>query len=367
MKLRCATVLALALLAVRTAAAQTQAPPDKNIGFTLDGLLRQEWTRDILDPAPALTTQDQKRTRGRLRPRLELGGETFRLGVGGDFNYSSDKNDEPPPALIRDNYRSRDARLDLAFARIRPMHWLRLEGGRFEMPLAFTEMIWDRDLRPQGAAAALELRDVGTTLQQVNLTVLGARGSHVFEDDKTNMVVIAAEGVFSSGQSSRLHLMGAYLKFTGLRELEPKIRRQNTRVAGVILGDYRVVDLVGRYGWNGKLPVQLVADYCWNTAADQLNHGLWLATVIGSLQTTRLRGEYTYAKVDRDATVAAYGTDDFFWTTGWEGHRVDLGRRASRKASVHAIGQLQKFKDSARPEERDRWVKRLRLETRVSF
>jgi Putative porin len=357
---------ALVVLLVGARSSQAQgAGPDQNIGFHLDGLFRQEWTRDILNTD--LTTHDEHRTRGRLRPRLELGGDTFRLGVGGDFNYSSDENDEPKPALIRDNYRSRDARVDLAFARIRPTHWVRLEGGRFEMPLAFTEMIWDRDLRPQGGAAALELHDLGATLQQVNLTVLGARGSHVFDDDHTNMVVVAAEGVFSSGPSSRLHLMGAFLKFTRVRDLETMIRRQNTRVGGVILNDYRIVDLVARYGWNGSVPVQLVADYCWNTALDQLNHGLWLAAALGSLQKMRVRGEYTYAKVDRDATVAAYATDDFFWSTGWEGHRVDLGSPAGKKASTHAIAQLQKFKDGPRPEDRDHWVKRLRLELRFNF
>jgi hypothetical protein len=31
------------------------------------------------------------------------------------------------------------------------------------------------------------------------------------------------------------------------------------------------------------------------------------------------------------------------------------------------VGQLQKFKDSPRPEERDHWVKRLRLEARINF
>jgi hypothetical protein len=87
----------------------------------------------------------------------------------------------------------------------------------------------------------------------------------------------------------------------------------------------------------------------------------------GSVQTSLVRAEYTYAQVDKDATLAAYATDDFFWSTGWKGHRVDLGSRITDKSSFHAVGQLQKFEDSPRVEERDHWVKRLRLEMRFSY
>ena len=90
---------------------------------------------------------------------IASGAHPDRLGVGGDFNYSSDENTEPPPLLLRDNYDSRSARVDLAFARVEPVRWLRIEGGRFEMPVRLTEMIWDRDLRPQGAALTLAHRD----------------------------------------------------------------------------------------------------------------------------------------------------------------------------------------------------------------
>ena len=81
------------------------------------------------------------------------------------------------------------------------------------------------------------------------------------------------------------------------------------------------------------MPVQLVADYCWNTAAERGNQGLWLAAVLGSTDVSRARLEYTYAKVDKDATVAAFNADDFFWGTGWEGHRGDLGTSRTARAA----------------------------------
>jgi hypothetical protein len=142
------------------------------------------------------------------------------------------------------------------------------------------------------------------------------------------------------------------------------IRRQNTRVAGQFAFDYKVVDLVARLRFTGRIPVQLVGDFCWNTDVDADRQGIWAAAALGSLQRTRVRAEYTFASVDKDATLAAYPTDDFFWETGWSGHRVDLGVRLVDGLSLHGVGQLERFKDSPRPEERDHWNKRIRAELR---
>ena len=134
---------------------------------------------------------------------------------------------------------------------------------------------------------------------------------------------------------------------------------------GAIVNDYDVVDAIVRFRKDGSFPIQIVADGCLNTAVDDRNRGLWLALVAGSTLTSRVRAEYVYAFVDPDATLGAYPTDDFFWTTGWQGHKADLGFGIGSHVALHAIGQLQRFKDSPRVEERDNWVRRLRLEVRL--
>lgn len=300
------------------------------------------------------------------------------LGVGGDLNYSQDKNYVPATqAIIRDNYRSRDARVDLAFARWQIGSGARLEGGRFEMPVALTEMLWDRDLRPQGGALTLETHDEGGR-PRLGLTLLAARGSHVFDDDGVGMLLASGAGFFGAGEQGRVELRGSFVKFTSVDKLETRIRRQNSRLGGLVFQDYDVLDAIVRYRRGGGVPLQLVADFCWNLGADPTaraageaprrnNQGLWLAALLGSTRSTRLRLEYTFARVDKDATLAAYATDDFFWSTGWLGHRGDLGVKVTEHVAFHVIGQLQRFKDSARIEERDHWVKRYRSEIRVSY
>ena len=113
--------------------------------------------------------------------------------------------------------------------------------------------------------------------------------------------------------------------------------------------------------------MQLVFDYCWNNAVDAENKGLWFAAVLGAIGVSPARLEYTYAKVDKDATLAAYNSDDFFWGTGWEGHRGDLGVSTRKNNSIHGIAQWQRFKDSPDPLVRDEWVTRYRLEWRTRF
>jgi hypothetical protein len=362
----------LAVLAVAAlAAAQGSAPvyqqqQKQSFRFAGDTLGRYEWTRDI-PTAEGLVNEDRYFLQA--RPRVELSLGPIELGVGGAFNYSDEENDVPPPGeislpLVRDNYRSHDARLDLAWGKV-TLGPVVAQGGRFLMPIPFTEMIWDRDLRPQGGAVALDFSSQGST-SRFALHGIYATGSHVFEDESV-MYGGGVELSLASGQDASLQLVGSYLQFEELNELEPAIRRQNTRVAGLIVNDYRVVDLIVRLRRGGQLPMQLIGNYCWNTALDENNRGLWLAAVLGDLGTSRARAEYTYAKIDQDATVAAFNSDDFFWGTGWEGHRADLGTGTVKSSSIHGIAQWQRFKDSPDPAIREQWVTRYRLEWRTSF
>jgi hypothetical protein len=355
------------LLASAGSAQDATYQKEKTFRFTLDALARQEWTQDIF--VSATSTRNENRWRLQARPGLEARLGSFRLGVGAELNHSEDRNYETAtgaaPTIIRDNYKSRDARLDLAFAEY-DGSWLRVQGGRFEMPVGLTEMIWDRDLRPQGGAVTLSVRERGA-LRRAGLTAFWARGSHVFDDDESTLAMVSGSVVLRAGESASLELIASFLDFSDFQAMVPAIRRQNTRVSGVQVLDYDVVDFVGRLRDGGRLPYQLVAEYARNTAVDADNEGLWLAVVLGSLQDSIVRADYTYADVDKDATLAAYGADDFFWQTGWKGHRGELGVKLLDRLTAHAIGHWVRFTASPRPEERDHVLRRFRVELRFRY
>ena len=365
------------LLAIAPAAPAQDAPDvyqsEKPWKFEADGFFRQEWTDEI-------TFIEKSRQLGRLRPRLEFGlfGKVF-LGAGGDFLYGSQENTVPPAPLatlplLRDNYDSRDARLDLAYARAE-LGPLRLGGGRFIMPLRFTEMVWDRDLRPQGGFVGLEVKDIGP-FKRLAVTGIGARGSHVFPqegafdfEDRETVWMGSASAALGLAEGTTLEVAGSYLTWSDLEHVDPRLRRQNRRVApgGPLALEYDVVDVTARYLREGNFQLQLVADYCWNTALDDDNTGLWLAAVLGSTSTAHGSLEYTYAKVDADATLAAFAGDDFLWETGWEGHRGDLGFRLQDHWAIHGIAQWQRFKDAPVVGDRDKWLDRFRVELRLRY
>jgi hypothetical protein len=368
----------LLLLAVAATAGAQQAAPvyqsqKSATGFHLEGLTRQEWT----DEETFLSTN---RRLLRLKPRVDFSSKWFQLGLGADFTYGSDHNLDVPAGmatlpLLRDNYDSRDLRLDLAFVRLIPVKFVSAEGGRFPMPVRFTEMIWDHDLRAQGGSATLDLGAIGP-IKKLAFTGVYARGSHILPEegffqyqfqDRDTVWIGSGTMTFSAGAQDRIELLGSILKFEDLQFVDPRLRRQNTRVNGSLAVPYEVLDFVARYHGQGKFSTTLAADYCWNRAVSSANRGVWLALLLGSTDTARGSFEYTFAKVDKDATLAAYTTDDFIWGTGWAGHRADLGIRMSDRASSHLVGQLQRFKDSPNVAERDTYVKRLRAEVRISY
>jgi len=361
-KLLCLVVLGGGLGAAPAAAQAPVYQRESPVGLKVDGFYRREWTNNLF------SGDDQKRWRFQLRPRLEIHAGALELGVGGDFNHSDSDNTKPPEGettlrLQRDNFASRNARLDLAFGRLEPFSWLRLSGGRLAMPLLLTEMIWDRDVRVQGGEIALRARDRGG-FGELGVAGLASRGGHVFDDTGVNTVMVA--GFLQRG---RLDLQASFIRFTDLEGMDPSLIRQNSRspTGGYLYDRYDVIDLVARLHRDEGASTELVVDYAWNRAAETDNRGVWLRLRLGSITLARGLLEYTYADVDRDATLAAYATDDFIWSTGWQGHRGELAVRATDNSSVHLTAQWQRFKASPIPEERDHWVQRYRIDLRIAY
>lgn len=340
-------------------------------------MVRHEWNDGFFskpDPVPA------SRTRFQFRPRFEVETRTLLMGLGADVNYSRDNNLKPkditpPLALIRDNYDSRSIRLDLAYLGVNLSSAIKITGGRMIMPLRLTEMIWDKDLRIQGGSVVWTLHQGTTSEPTARIAGIYSRGSHVFVDSADPKGSSLGEGVtlmggsldLGFGSSKRVGVVGSYLVFNKLDHLERMIRRQNTRVDGLLTREYEVIDVTLRFRTDSPFPIQVALDGARNRKAQDQKDGFWAALVLGSLQDMRFRGEYTYAKVDRDVTVAAYAGDDFFWGTGWLGHRAEIAFAQSPKSSFHVIGQIQRFKDSSNVEERTNWMKRLRVEARRTF
>ena len=345
--------------AARTQSPDYFAPQPFALRWSADLELRQEWTE------PFGLKDEENRQRARLLTGVDGEFRWLRFGLTGDFVYSSDDNvaelGQPGYRSQRDNYRSRDARVDQAYVSAAPARWLRLDAGRFRMPIGFTGLIWDTDLRAQGAALSLAASDLGR-MSRLGLTLLGSRGSHVFDDNQTTTWAVATDAELELGERTSLGVMGAFVTWQDAYDVEDPLWRQNTSRNDDFLYDYDVIDVVARLHREGSIEAELVADFCRNLAAEKGHTGIWLALVLDGAVRGWPRLEYVYAWVDRDATLGAYPADDYLWTTGWEGHELKLDVRVGSHVVLRAAGLVSRYKDAPQARFRDDWVGRARLE-----
>ena len=134
----------------------------RNLEREIKGLGPISFSGDIrLRAEPFLggpTDQSLDRIRGRVRARFNVTadlGEQFRTGItlaSGDVNDPTSTN-----ANLTGFYTRKAFALDQAFVEFTPKQFkpLTLIGGKFRYPWYNTELTWDKDLNPEGAAETL--------------------------------------------------------------------------------------------------------------------------------------------------------------------------------------------------------------------
>jgi hypothetical protein len=309
---------AAAFLVASTAAAQEQyfEEPSAKPKFTLnwDFLARYDEV-DHREYFPPLE-------RGRFQLRPEGGFEptsNLRIAVRAIFDYSTQKDSDP----FVDNYIAREAAIERYYVLWRPGQFA-LRGGAFGMPLFATQMLWDKDIQTPGAAAAWESRDGAWTLA----------GAWFYgpQHDHDHSQIFAGQAVWRSGELGpfRLEAGAAYWSFD-LRNLRTLYIRENTPeivngTTGYLYG-YHVADLLVRARFRlGSVPFLVSLDGIRNfSAPDGKRLAFEGALVAGQLGTPwAWQASYAYQYVERDALVGAYNSDDWWWHTWFEGHRVTL-------------------------------------------
>ena len=260
--------------------------------------------------------------RGRFQLRPEVGFEpisNLRIAVRAIFNYSTQEHSDP----FVDNYIARQAAIERYYVLWKPGQFS-LRGGAFGMPLFATQMLWDRDIQTPGAAGAWESRDGAWTL--------AAAWFYGPQHDHDHSQIFAGQAVWRSGDLGpfRLEAGAAYWSFD-LRNLRTLYIRENTPsivdgTTGYLYG-YHVADLLVRTRFRlGNVPFLDSLDGIRNFSAPNGKRLAFEGAVVaGQLVTPwRWQASYAYQYVQRDALVGAYNSDDWWWHTWFEGHRITL-------------------------------------------
>jgi len=322
-----------------------------------DALLRYEAVRN----APNPLTSDFERLRLRLRPGVEGPIVPGRLSAGAGVlvSVASDSNDMN--GIRNDNFRSDEVAVDRA--------WIQLSGastpfsaafGVFETPLRGTEILWDRDLRFQGASAGLELPPAGALLAQrvVGGVSLGSQNG----EDGSQVATVRWEGEVARG----LGFGGGYWQFGSTADLVAAGYARTNRLAPGgedYLSDYRVANATVRWEWIGRSrPLRLRLDLLRNFGAEDRRHGGELRVDWGELQDAgswRLR--LALERVEQDAALAAFGGDEWWFRTRQRGARVGWAIVFWRIASLE-FSVLRQRRDDL-----DEWLDRGWVDLSVSF
>jgi hypothetical protein len=288
------------------------------------------------------------RARFELRPELGFEPlEQLRIAVRGVFDYGTESDTYPE----FDNFRSRGADLERYYVLWRPGRFA-VRAGRFGMPLAASDLLWDKDIQTPGAAAAWESPDGAWTL--------AAAGFYAPQREGDRSRIGVGQVVWRSGDAGSLRLEAAASYWSyDLRNLKAQFIRENTAavVDGQIVhaSEFHVADLLLRLRFQvGAVPVVLSLDGLHNFRAGPRRKSAFEATLAAGRVGTpgQWRTFYTYQYVQRDAVVGAYNTDDWWFHTWYEGHRLGVAVTILPQVYVQASSSLQRRLDTRR------WVNR---------
>jgi len=331
-----------------------------NLLFRYD---RQEFPRT---PAPRATVE---RYRIQWRPSLLfLLTPELELGIRAEANWidESDEDVQPPrfpefhtPLIDRDNFKRDTVVLSRAFVKYSLSPNLQILGGKFENPFLVSELVWDNDLQPNGAAISASFE---TAEGDFRFTARAADfyASHYLHD-RTNLIGVQGVAQATAGPG-RFTFSAAYYDHE-VNDLAVQLLRTNTRAGSILPNDYNLVDFIGRARWNLIIPLTAQFNYVKNVAADTFitsapgngDYAYMADVLVGQLQEPfGFRAGFAYHWVESDAVLAAYNIDEWWFPTRGEGYRIHGGILPWKEFAFHVSYINQTLIDQTN--EFERWL-----------
>jgi hypothetical protein len=340
-------VVALGLGVAAVALAQDDVgDEDSTLTWFGDLHLRGDYTNDLPFGLP-----DEERARLRVRGGLRWAvNESLELGAAAEA--SAGTNSAFIVRINHDNERINDLNIDRLYAR-----WLVGEAGsllfgKHELPLELSPMLWDDDLRPIGAwaDASFAVRDY----DRIQLSA-GYFAGDLLYDDESRVFAAQAAWRIREGADTEGSILLAFLDFDELDNIaRAGLTRSNRRVAGRLLSDYRLGDLqlalrTRRWPW----PLEARLDLVRNFGADDQRDGARFSVVYGN---RREAGSweigYAYQRIQRDAVMAAFNAEDWWFHSAARGFMPWLGYGFDEHWSVRLAAFIER--PDGRAEDTDR-------------
>lgn len=247
-------------------------------------------------------------------------------------------------------------------------------GGKFPLPFVRTDLVWDGDISPQGAALTYARAiggDLGLKLSGLYFAVDESVGGA-----NSEMLGAQLSAASASGGPWRLEAALGYYDYrlSSLAGADAGDFRTNLLTpSGRYLSDFNLIDVVAAAtytGFSDRWPLRLTADYVKNLgAATPDDEGFSVDLSLGRLSDRRdWRLSYGYSQTEADAVLAAFSHDNTTIATNYIQHAMSIDYLLARNLLLNATFYHYRPKSTLGDVSRSLdWRDRLRLQLMVSF
>lgn len=331
-----------------------------------DVRVRQEWNAG----------GPRGRSRSVLRARLQASyALSDHLSIGTRI-VTGDPDDPNTADLTLSNFvDDLTVSLDQAYIRYQRDGWM-VQAGKFANPFARTDMVWDGDVAPQGAALAYTLKPGAAQVDARALYFVIDEAPTARDSDMLGGQIALATPL---GSGVRVDLAGGYYHYRlgSVAGADAGDFRGNRIAAGRYLSDFRLLNALGSVRFDGfaeRWPVTIAADYVRNLGAKLPGDGgdTGFSVELAAGQSARpgdWRLGYTYSEVGVDAVFAAFSHDNLDLSTNYRLHALGIAHVPAPNllidlAYYHYRPLDPAFAGGLNPAD---WLDRLRINLMVSF
>ncbi|MBI4482151.1 MAG: putative porin [Acidobacteria bacterium] len=259
-------------------------------------------------------------------------------------------------------------RYDLSY-KPRAVKILSLMGGKFAYPWYRTPLTFDSDINPEGFAQRLSFDLKNPMLRNVALVgfelpfneASGTHDSFILGGQMQTRWQLSQKvglGLHAAGVNfNRVDPIAVAVARGALQPSLPNTNRFRTDGAGQVVGyqsKFLYVDVIAvlDYKLHARWPIQLLFNVVNNTRASSSERtGYWAEVQFGRLSEQKdVQWAYTFARIERDAVLAAFNESDLRASTNVLNHRFNFGYQPFRNLSLIYtlwVGSLANPQDNA--------------------
>ncbi|HDZ76752.1 MAG TPA: hypothetical protein ENH41_01545 [Candidatus Omnitrophica bacterium] len=250
----------------------------------------------------------------KVNDQVKLG---FGLATGGSSITSTNQT-------LDDSFSTKNFDLDYAYVKYEPRDWLYLIGGKFKSPFFHTDMLWDSDIRFEGAVVKLTHK---LNSFEANPTKVFLAGGYFPLENLSSTARDPHLFIAQAGTETKIKDWDAKLKtglaFYNFKSVEGTVLSTlpstNTTVGTNLRYDYRIISPALKFSSSNifgiiDIPAGLLAEFAENTAVSRSNEawrvGAWLGkSKVKKKGQWRLLGQYS--RLAADAMVDVFPDGDF--------------------------------------------------------